>query len=408
MRTIKLALGATILLAPHISRASSDSCDASEIKTLLDCVEQRSTESQIARSRLESAESAAGSVGVFPNPELEFEHSRANKHGGTETEASILFSVAPTKLFAESAQANARVDLAQAETALALSGLRSAVIAGFRKLYNTAKLLEIAKESQVTFAKVVKQYSSRPRLSAEQDASLGVFRMAEKESAAKVIELQRGFDTLTFELQQKYSVKIDLLKSSWTIKKWPTAPSKNASAENSPFVKEIRANKAIFEADYRRAKAESWPELKLGPLINISKDNTEEVRSLGFRLSLPLPLFNLNRGGRAAARKELLVAELHERRGLEALKFNEDLLRRVYAQSVDLLTKLPSDEALKKSHDRLERMFLQGIIPSSLMIDAHQELFDSQEIFSETEQQALDALFKLQIHNGVPVGQGLI
>ena len=88
--------------------------------------------------------------------------------------------------------------------------------------------------------------------------------------------------------------------------------------------------------------------------------------------------------------------------------FNEQLLRRVYSQSVDFLSKLPSDAAMKKSHDKLERMFLQGIIPSSLMIDAHQELFDSQEKFSETEQQALDALFKLQIHNGVQVGEGLI
>ncbi len=408
MRTLKWTLGATILLVPYISRASLNICDASDIKALLDCVEQRSAESQIVRSRLESAESAAGSVGVFPNPELELAHSKANKNGGTETEAALLFSVAPTKLFAESAQAKARVDLVQAETTLALSGLRSAVITGFRKLYNTAKLLEIAKESQITFAKVVKQYSSRPRLSAEQDASLGVFRLAEKESAAKVIELQQELDSLTFELLQKYSVKVDPLKSAWTIKKWPTAPSKAAIGEASPFVKEIRANKAIFEADYRKAKSESWPEFKIGPQVNIAKDNSEEVRSFGLKLSLPLPLFNINRGGRAAARKDLLVAELQEKRSLETLEFNEELLRRVYSQSVELITKLPSEAALAKSHDRLERMFLQGIIPSSLMIDAHQELFDSQETFSEAEQRALDALFKLQIHNGVPVGQGLM
>lgn len=408
MRNLIWALSVTTFVVPLVSRASANMCDASDIKALLDCVEQRSPESQIARSIQESAESAAGSRGVFPNPELELEHTRANKNGGMGTEASLLFTVAPTKLSAESAQADARVDLAKAETSLALAGVRSEVISGFRKLYNTAKLLEIAKESQVTFAKVVNQYSSRPRLSAEQDASLGLFRLAEKESAAKAIKLQKELDELSFELQQKYSVKINPFTTSWTIKKWPVAPSTNASADTSPFVKEIRANKAVFEAEYGSAKAESWPDIKVGPIVNIAQDDSETIRSYGVRLSLPLPLFNLNRGGRAAARKNLLVADIQEKRGIETLEFNEQLLRRVYSQSIDFLSKLPSETALKKSHDKLERMFLQGIIPSSLMIDAHQELFDSQEKFSETEQQALDALFKLQIHNGVPVGQGLI
>jgi len=396
------------LITPFIGSASVNVCDASDIKSLLGCVEQRSPESQIARSRLESVESASGSLGVFPNPELELEHTRANKNGGMGTEASLLFTVAPAKLSAESAQANARVDLAKAEAALALSGIRSDVISGFRRLYNTAKLLELAKESQVTFAKVVNQFSSRPRLSAEQDASLGLFKLAEKESAAKAINLQKELDTLTFELQQKYSVKINPFTASWTIKKWPVVPPKGNSIEHSPFVKEIRANRAVVEAEYKSAAAESWPDVKVGPIVNIAQDDTETVRSYGVRLSLPLPLFNLNRGGRAAARKNLIVADLQEKQGMETLGFNEQLLRRVYSQSVDFLSKLPSDAAMKKSHDKLERMFLQGIIPSSLMIDAHQELFDSQEKFSETEQQALDALFKLQIHNGVQVGEGLI
>ena len=65
-------------------------------------------------------------------------------------------------------------------------------------------------------------------------------------------------------------------------------------------------------AKYGLAKSESWPNLSIGPKFGQTTGNVNET-TFGVALSMPLPILNLNGGGRAKASSELQKVELQKK-----------------------------------------------------------------------------------------------
>lgn len=116
---------------------------------------------------------------------------------------------------------------------------------------------------------------------------------------------------------------------------------------------------------------------------------------LGFNLGLPLPIFNSNRAGRAAAEAGVLLSE--GSRDLTAR--GESLVRQqqleVYRSSLQVLRTSLSHQQVEKAHANVDRLFLRGVVPSSLVIEAHRSYLDLELGRNERERKALEALLNL-------------
>ena len=59
---------------------------------------------------------------------------------------------------------------------------------------------------------------------------------------------------------------------------------------------------------------------------------------------------------------------------------------------------------LNLHHKKIENLFLKGVVPSSLVIEAHRSLVDFEKARNDHELKAIGALFNIQIIDGQPVG----
>ena len=54
-------------------------------------------------------------------------------------------------------------------------------------------------------------------------------------------------------------------------------------------------------------------------------------------------------------------------------------------------------KAIEEKHNKIERLFFNGLVSSSLVIEAHRQLFDLEEKRNETEREAVEALGQVYI-----------
>jgi len=153
----------------------------------------------------------------------------------------------------------------------------------------------------------------------------------------------------------------------------------------------------LQKAKKEKAVAESWPDLKIGPVVKTQKDATTTENFAGFGLSMPLPIFSINGSGRAYQTKKVAEAELTLQRESNKIKTLRSQLADKYNNSVLSLKNTMDKKAVEEKHNKIERLFFNGLVSSSLVIEAHRQLFDLEEKRNETEREAIEALGQIYI-----------
>lgn len=368
---------------------------------VLGCAENRSPEVQKALLELEQAKAQIGASEQWRNPELSID-SVSGSDGKSETGVNLGIPIElGGKLDARRNVAKSGTTKAEATLYAAKTEVRSSVLLKLHRLRQLTHEQEVIDESIDTFTKLVKQYGQRFKLSPEQEISVTVFKMSKSEYELKKSELLAERNLLDAFFQTVIGVGLGELQSvvPKSPKTWPALPASGTSSE-SPKLKLTSAEIERAKAELSLAASEAWPTVVLGPSIKMQNESGRNNQLYGFNLSLPLPIFNANGKGKAAAASGLRVAETNHQLAQLDLQKTREQLAKTYQQSVTVLGTTVSHEEIEKKHDSIEKLFFRGVVPSSLVIEAHRTYVDLEKARNERELKTLEALFAIYAFDG--------
>jgi cobalt-zinc-cadmium efflux system outer membrane protein len=372
----------------------------SSYKELLQCAEERSPEVAKARLELERAKTQVGVAGQWRNPEL----SVSTLHGESASEADLALGV-PIEL---GGKISARLRVAEsgvAKAELALfevrANIRHALLLKLHRLRQLFHEQEVVDESIGTFSKLVAQYAARPKLSPEQEISVSVFRMSKSEYDLKMAELNDELSSISVFIKAHLGLSVEKVKSMLppVPNSWPNV-EKGINQSSSIRLKQTEAEVRAAESELALAKSEAWPTLVLGPTFKLQTEGGRSDRFYGVNLSLPLPLFNTNGAGQEAGKATVALAKAGRGYAVDELERRRDELVQIYERSVKILNLTISHQDIEKKHADVERLFFKGVVPSSLVIEAHRTFTELEKSRNERELRALEALFSIYVLDG--------
>jgi cobalt-zinc-cadmium efflux system outer membrane protein len=152
------------------------------------------------------------------------------------------------------------------------------------------------------------------------------------------------------------------------------------------------------------AKNERFPTLSVGPSISEERAGDRE-RIIGVGISLPLPLWNRNKGNIEAAAARQMQAETSlyvtqrdtERQVLQAALNYETKLREMARWRPDAV------QHFREAAEVADRHYRLGAVPIAIYVELQNKYLEAVEGLLDTKQEALAAAAQLELLTGLPL-----
>ncbi len=375
-------------------------------QSVMDCALKKHPRIRIAEIHASKGSALKKIAGQIPNPEVSSKATYGKNLGDTiiNMEASL------EQKIELGGKRGARKEVAEAETESLEAGLlqtrEEVFLNTLHHLYKLRQLkteISIVEEALTTFSRILKLYRSRPKLSAEQEVSLSIFELAAGEHQMRRSGLQSEFEVSKREIELSIVESFEPTAENLPVFKteWPQISETQTEAPKSASFKLADAELKRAYGLRSQAKADTWPDLTLGPIVERQKEGGNDAfYSYGGQISLPLPLFNWNGGARNFAEREEYAAKESLQLKKQELQNERSILVRRYINATSALKEAPDVLSLQQKHKRVEKLFDQGVISTSLLIEAHRQIQDFAQAQNEQEHEAADALWKIYALDG--------
>jgi outer membrane protein TolC len=322
-----------------------------------------------------------------------------NRNGGTESEFSILHTL---ELGGKRRFRGRVAKLERDSSAIQFLAAKEQAAKDFAiKIYQLRQIdkdLELINENLNTFGRIQRQYKRLGRLSPEQSTSQSLFGIAEQEAKLKKDALAQEREEIISEfsaiLGRDLSIKnmsLPALKDDW--------PHVSLQALSGSAKRQLDGEVTLANARLRLSKANSWPDLSIGPKLVKQTGQTNDT-TYGLALSIPIPVLNTNSGGRARSHAELSKAELERRLITQKLQEHADYLLKTYQRSTMAIQGALKNASVERRHQHLHTLLKRGILNPSIVIEMHREVLDFYERLHEHELKAVGALWTIYALNG--------
>lgn len=136
-----------------------------------------------------------------------------------------------------------------------------------------------------------------------------------------------------------------------------------------------------------------FPDLKIGPQIEMLREDGKREERFGFNVSFDLPLWNRN--SRAYNYERIGLEYIGEQRRLlkEQNQYEIEFLKQKYKLLKSALKSREFGKSLEQKHERAEKLFKKGVISSALIIEVHRQLIELMGSKHETKREALNTLW---------------
>ncbi len=362
---------------------------------VLKCIVSNHSKVQISQSRIESSVKAAELASQRPNPEFEFE-------GTVSDEGSLSSNVAFLHTFELGGKLSARVDVAEKESELLQANLidlkDKIAIQSVIDLYKYRQLEQeenILDETIESFSHISKKYSKAGRLDPQNTISEAIFNMALDESLMSKNSLSNEKLTILNRIEMGIGRRITLNRKHLPqiVKKWPAIQSGDVlGAEIVKAKNEIEYQKARYALE----KSKSSPDLLIGPKFEL---DDKDFR-VGIALSLPLPLYQRNEGGKAKALAEIATSELGFNLIESNLKRQRQHLYELYVQISKKYSQSLSNSRIMKRHNELHSLSKRGIVSPALIIELHRQVLEYYKNLHQLELEGVIAFWKIAAIEG--------
>lgn len=268
--------------------------------------------------------------------------------------------------------------------------------------------LEIYDDALLTFGRIQKQYRTRPRMTPEQQATYSIMDIAASDYRLRRRPLSNEVRENKRFLEQAIGRKLTLEKYLFPPlrTKWPVLTATESSGSSITLKKSL-TELEFAQAELNEAKSLSWPDLKLGPTLEAQSQGSQRTNSLGINLSFAIPLFHANGAGRSFAASGVSRAEKIVAATKNFEKSQLELQREKYQDAVSALEESLSISDLHTRHQAIEKSFVSGLVPSTLIIEIHRQMADYIKSLSEQENTAIEALAQVYSIEGRLLSEGL-
>jgi outer membrane protein, heavy metal efflux system len=347
-----------------------------------------------ARFRIEEARGRLDAAGRRPNPELEFEYSQNVRM----PERGV--GVAWMQKFPRTARLALEKAVSRAELAAAAAEVRDAE----RRLAGEVRaaavgLLALEKErglraQQILVSEELAAFLTKRVQAGEASAvDASQVELEAKQLATQVLMLDVEKATLVGTLRPLLGIRAgDTLDITSSLGEPGGLPANSTSVTGRGDYRAALANAEAAKQGVELARANKWEDISAGLMVSHERaedapDGFERDTMLGFKFSLPLPLFNKNEGqireAAAAAKraeKEIEAVAVQARGEAAAARAEMAALAKIVAEFDAKL--IP---AAKQIEDQLRANYAAGLTPLPEVIRARGKRF-------ELEAERLDAL----------------
>ncbi|WP_413560352.1 TolC family protein [Bdellovibrio sp. HCB209] len=335
--------------------------------------------------------------GQIPNPNLSVEAVSGDVGDVSRRETKIAL-MQPLEL---GGGRGARIDLAKAQTARSRAELdevrANIIIETVVNLYRLQQLKLQAESSERTieaYENSIKSLKRRAALSPEQKVSLSVFQMALSEAKLRALSITEERRMLSLYFHFATGNSYDEIKGVLPKDlKWPKLDE--VAANNSPAKAKALAEQLAAQAQLKMEQAQSWPILEIGPMIQMEEDGPEKGNLYGLQLSFPLPIFNINGGGRKAAEAGLKKSDTMVKITEEAESHEREEILHNYQDSLKALQESPQYLQIDEENRKNQKLASGGLIPASLVIEAQRSNAELIKTLQEREIKTLQALWTI-------------
>jgi len=395
-----------LITMPTLSWAESDLCGVvNNVSQIVACAESKSPDIKKAEANLKIKKASEEFAGQLQNPELSTEYVAGSSSGKNQSEMDLSLAF-PIEVgggrSARKSLASFESKRAELELIKVRADVRKQTLLNLTRVRQIYDELSMIQDSLDAFSKLIRQYNDRPKLTPEQEVTLTVFSVAKTDYSFKKAEYEDELAKLDTYFKILIDRSISDLKVALPAKiaKWPAV---SQSSEESPLLAIYDSDIGASRADLAKSKSEIWPSISIGPSFKRVTDGDQSVSQLGVNLSMPLPILSMNNGGRAVSMANVLAAETRRDLAVKELKAARNSAYQQYVKSVKLLQESANGTSQEARHKKVENLFFRGLVPSSLVIEAHRTLVDFGKTRNERELKALENFFDIQIIDGKPV-----
>lgn len=383
----------------EFAQAQNESvCAINDYQSLLSCAVKKSSDIKLSEQRIKSTGSLQEAAAQWENPELDLQS--VSKGSEVSEKSATLFLNIPIggKRAARQDEARAEHKKSVIQNQFDIQSTRLSLSLSFYRLAHLQKEIKIEQESVDTFSKIVKQFQDRKALSPEQDVSLSVFKMALADHQFNLVKLKSESEKIFQDLQASVELeKTVILKYLPKTKTHWTKLDGKSEIHSSPQIQAAQAEVELSQSQNEKAKADAWPDLKIGPTFIENKSGNETEKLAGLSLSMPLPVFSVNGGQKEYTKQRMVESQMSLELTKKKLTAVRTQLSEKYNNTVSVLKSAIDSKAVSEKHERIEHQFFKGVVPSSLIIEAHRQLYDLESRRNEAELEALEALGQVLI-----------
>jgi outer membrane protein, heavy metal efflux system len=388
-----------IFIALTYSSFASANCNPKSYEDVIKCAESESPEAKIIQQKKEATNELEGAASQFINPDFEIESLRKNSDK-SETSAALLFNFSiGGKRSALKAEARAEKEKTSAEVELNFATLRLNVMKQMYQLSHLRSEILIEEESISTFNKIILQFSKRAALTPEQEVSISIFKMAISDHQLNLANLKNSYEEVLSNLIRITNLDKAQITNNLPNRKtnWEKTDSFKESIKSSPQLRFAEAELMLAKSQKEKSVADSFPDIKIGPIFKEQKDGAITENFTGIGLSMPLPLLTLNSSVRAYQSKKVIEAEMVLKNEAKKIEMTNLLLIQKYNNLLATLKNSPDKKTTEDRHNKIERLFFNGLVPGSLVIEAHRQLYDLEENRNKTELEAIETIGQIYI-----------
>lgn len=418
---VPLLVAAGCALLPLLGRAqeapSAIPTNAVALEALVVEALTRNPELQFYEAEMAAARAGRRTAGLLANPELNAEVGRKIVRGGGFSDDGIAWSVSvmqplewPGRLGLRKAIANGDLELAE----LGKERFKAALTAQVRTL---AYGLFAAQERAAAAREVAERFTALREVLVQRDPAgltplleTRVIEATELSVRRRATDADLALLSALLELNQLRGAPADSrLKVEQAEPAFQPVDGVDALVQRAltnSFEMRIRAAELAqqgFRVDL--AHNERYPSIAVGPAYSEEEVGGERERIIGLSVSLPLPLWNRNTAGIAAAEARQIQAETSyfvAQRELE--RTVREAALRYQAKLQDIQKWRPdSVQHFKDAAELADRHYRLGVVPVSTYVELQQQYLEAVEGLLDTKKEAIEAAGQLESLAGLPL-----
>lgn len=266
------------------------------------------------------------------------------------------------------------------------------------RLKQIYQLIPVYEESLGAFNKIIQATNKRKSLSPEQQVEKETLELVVNDYKLKISQLASEKKFLNMHLLFFMGIEADcnILKEALSFRV-NLDENFNSTRSKISYSKLESAKKVLnlAKANLKLEKANSYPDLKVGPLYEYEKINLSTTHTFGVAISIDLPILSLNRGGRAKAAREVIRSSVNLKNIEKESELDLKSWIEKYGHYKKSLKGIVNREALEKKHIKIESLFQRGIISTSLVIESHRQLIEFVNTRFSFEIGATEALWNI-------------